>query len=86
MEVLDAGHFDPAAAAAAEILNGGHPADVMIGDPVRHFFDDFLFLFVVVDLSSPVVHPFVVAPSASAAHVHGQVHVHVQVEVEMPYA
>ena len=83
MEVLDAGHFDPAAAAAAaaaEILNGGHPADVMIGDPVRHFSDDFLFLFVVVDLSSPVVHPFVVIPSASAAHVH----VHVQVEVEMP--
>ena len=82
-DVLDVGLFDDddAAAAAVDILEDGHIPVVMACGPDRHSSD--VFLFVVADLSSPVLLPFV-AILLSAVLV--LFLLHTQEEVEMSLA
>ena len=79
---LDVGLFDDdAAAAAVDILEDGHSPVVMVCRPVRHSFD--VFLFVVADLSPPLLLPFVAILPAAVLLVFL---VHTQEEVEMSLA
>ena len=78
---LDVGLFDDDAAAAVDILEDGHSPVVMVCRSVRHSFD--VFLFVVADLSPPLLLPFVAILPAAVLLVFL---VHNQEEVEMSLA